>query len=321
MNYQKYFIGSVQEGNYRELKQVDFFLKRLKPESLCPFVAHTIFPYLFSFEKGSWFRWEKSKDSVVAQCPNSESSLSFRIIRKPTGSIFAEVINQKGECLAGHKKEDVFQLEQIKRESSKSPCCYLNRINSLSFSVVSHSRLCRYYKKPGQAIPFENLVPRDFCLPAYYSAYPYALSLLYDGVDFEKLGREKSACLSCPNDKNHVRMQVRTRRNIFSPLLNFLEKTLRWLGLPKDVLDKSIKIETIGLTGNCSKNLRPGQLFNFNLYNSQELCPAVFYNLFPYLVMLNKKVFPYWTKDRRRIDIHCPDAIAKIIHRISVIGN
>lgn len=317
MDKQKYFLNFAQEEGERALGEVDFLMHKLVPDELCPFAAQAIFPYLFSFKNGSWFRWEKSKDAVVAQCPNPEVSVAFKITRKSKEVISAEVISQKKECLAGHKIGDIFKVSQVKKEFGNYDYCHLNLLNDIQVRIVSHSPLCRYYQNPKGVVSFENLAPRRFCLPAYYVTYPYALSLLYDGNDFNKLGKEYMADISCPNN-SQVKIRVRTQRNIFTPLLNLLEKSLRWIGFPKDVLDKTIKVEILGLAGDCPRNLEEGQRFNFNLYDNQEICPAVFYNLFPYLIMFSRRFFPYWTKENRHIDIHCPDAVADIVYRISI---
>lgn len=319
MNYHKYFINSNQNASYQEIERINFFMNQLDIQDLCPFAAHSIFPYIFAFKKGSWFRWEKSKNSVVAQCPNPDTCLTFKITRESSGFISVKVINQKKECYAGHKTGDMFKLSKVTFESLKFNSCDLNNIKSLSVSVVSHSKLCRYYQEPGQIVEFMNLAPSGFCLPAYYSAYTYSLSLLYDGADFEKAGREKTAELfCCLKGNDYIKMLVSTKRNIFTYILNFIEKTLRFIGYPKDVLDKAVKIEVSEVKGHCPKGLVAGHKVNFNLYNKQELCPAVFYNLFPYLCMLNRKIFPYWVKDESRIDIHCPDACADITYRINI---
>ncbi len=313
--YQKYFI------DLNEVKNNNFFLNHLEPQNLCPFAAHVLYPYFFSFQKGSWFRWSKFKNSVIAQCPNPNGGVAFQIIENQSGSILARVLSLKGKCLAGHKAGDIFELSEVQVGPAKDNCCQLNQTNNLSVSVVSHSKLCRYYQKPGRIVAKENLVPVGFCLPAYCAVYPSALSLLYDGDNFETLGKEKAADICCPNCQDYAKIQIRTKRNFFSSILNLLEKILRFVGWPKDVLDKSIDIEVTDLKGHCLKNLKPGQLFKFNLYNDQELCPAVFYTLFPFWAMLSNKFLPYWTKDEKEIDIQCPDAGANIIYRISIINN
>jgi uncharacterized repeat protein (TIGR04076 family) len=244
--------------------------------------------------------------------------VAFKITREASGVISAKVISVKRECRAGYHTGDVFKLSLVGGEPSAGTRCYLNRIDSLSVSVVSHSRLCRYYQRPGRSVPFERLIPPGFCLPAYYAAYPYALSLLYDGVNFEKIGREHAASLTCHNSSDCIHMRVRTKRNIFSPLLNFVETVLRALGFPKDVLDKTVEIQVVGSQGNCVKDLTAGRIVYLNLYNREELCPALFHNLFPFIVMLDKRVFPYWAEERRRIDVHCPNAAADIVYRIDI---
>lgn len=317
MDYHHYFVKPDREKDYEELKNVCFFINRLNDENFCPFAAHAIFPYIFSFAKGSWFRWEKSKNSVVVQCPNPISCVAFRVTKETSGAFSAEVISIKNECRTGYKVGDVFKLSHVEDERLKGAWCYLNTIDSLSLTVVSHNRRCRYYQKPARAISFDKFTPARFCVSAYYVVYPYALSLLYDGMRSQKTWREEATVLfSCPNNSDCIQMQVTAKRNIFSPFLSFLEKALRSLGRPRDVLDKSIEIKVVRLQGSCPRNLTVGRIAQFNLFNRKELCPALFYTLFPYLVLLDRKMLPYWGRDKSSIDIHCPDAAAEIVYRL-----
>jgi uncharacterized repeat protein (TIGR04076 family) len=296
-------------------------LNRLKPETLCPFAAHILYPYFFGFQKGSWFRWSKDKNSVIAQCPNPNGGVVFCITKHPSGSISAQITKLNGSCLAGHKQGDVFELAAADlTEPVKYDYCHLNQLDNLAINVISHSKLCRYYQKPGLNIMLENLAPASFCLPVYFAAYPTALSLLYDGNNFESLNQEKISIFDCPCEQNNVKIQVGTKKNIFSYFLNLLEKILRFLGWPKDVLDKSINFQAVSLASGCPKKLQPGQITEFNLHNARELCPAVFYTIFPFLPMLSDKIFPYWTKDKKEteLDLQCPDAGAKIIYRLTI---
>ncbi|MCX5698506.1 MAG: hypothetical protein NTX01_02265 [Candidatus Omnitrophica bacterium] len=320
MDHEKYFLNSIQNKNYSVLTSFNFFMNSLAPQTLCPFAAHALFPYVFSFNKGSWFRWMKEKNTVFAQCPNPAVNLTFKITKNYHNYISAEVINKKVSCLAGHKIGDVFELAEVNSNNLNYDLCYINKIESLTVSIVSHSRLCRYYSKPGRIVPFSNLAPKGFCLAAYQTAYPYALSLLYDGHNFKKLGKEFAADISCTNSPNHIDMQIKTKRNIFSPFLNLIEKILRIFHIPKDVLDKKIEINTKKPSGVCFKGINEGLKINFNLRNKNELCPAVFYSIFPYLAMLDKRIFPYWLKDSKSINIHCPDPGANIVYRLSIRG-
>ena len=320
MNYEKYFTNSNHNSFYSEIEKFNFFMNSLAPQTLCPFAAHELFPYVFSFNKGSWFRWMKDKNAVFAQCPNPAVNLSFKVKKNSHNKIFAEVVSKKGACLAGHNIGDVFELAQANPNKLNYDLCYLNKIESLDVSIVSHSRLCRYYSKPGKVVPFSNLIPKGFCLAAYQTAYPFALSLLYDGINFNKLEGEFTADVPCTNCHNHVDMLIKTNKYAFSLALNLLEKILRFIHFPKDVLDKKIEIDAKEVQGNCLKGITSGLKVNFNLRNKRELCPAVFYSIFPYIVMLDKKVFPYWLKDNKSLDIHCPDPGAKIIYRLSLKG-
>lgn len=310
---QKFFIASdkIQAGD-------GFFLNSLKPDNLCPFAAHSLYPYFFGLKRGSWFRWSRSKDEVITQCPNPSACVAFRVKRAKDGEISATVIALKGKCLAGHQEGEIFKLaESEKNGLPQKNCCDLNSA-PLLVRVVSHSRACRYYKKPGTLVAQDKLVPQGFCLPAYFRVYPSALSLLYDGSDFAQGKNGKFNCLACSGN-NQVELKVETQRNIFSPLMNLIEKILRFVGWPKDALDKEVKITPTKINSHCPKNLELDQIFNFNLRDKSELCPAVFYNFFPYWAMLAQGIMPYWGNTaEKEIDIHCPDAGASIVHKLKI---
>ncbi len=307
--------------NLEELQSQNFFLNRLEPENLCPFAAHALYPYYHSFSRGSWFRWMKDKNCVFAQCPNPSVCLTFKITRNKLGNIAAEVVAKKGDCRANHFVGQIFRLAKAEGELPKYDYCRLNDSSKTSVSVVKHSRACRYYKKIGTTVAPKNYIPDGFCQPAYFKAYPDSLSLLYDGCNFKKEGRENYTEIVCPNAGKNVKIKIRTKRHIFAPLMNLADKILRLINMPREALDKNIEYDLVEVNGNCKINLKPGQKFKFNLYRRAELCPAVFYTLFPFRIMLRKEIFPYWSCDFKHIDIHCPDSNAEIVHRISINNN
>lgn len=311
---QKYFFY-IQDQDIQEYERTKFFLKPLNPAGLCPFAAHSLYPYWFSFNRGSWFRWSESKDEVIAQCPHPQSAIAFKVTRGKNNIISAQVISKRGECLAGHQEGEVFNLSKLDKETVGAKVCNLNNVK-MEISVVSHNQACRYYKKPGSVIKRSKWVPAGFCLPAYYYAYPNALSLTYDGRGDKQDKKEQIDYLVCPGNEQ-VKMEIKTQRNSLTPIMNLMERILRFIGRPKDAIDKEVKIKVIE-NMNCPQELELNQTFNFNLHDKTEICPAVWYNFFPYLVMLSKGAFPYWSsKESQSIDVHCPDAGAEIIHRIN----
>jgi len=296
----------------------DTMLRTLQAPSLCPFAAHTLFPYVLSFQKGSWFRWRKDKNSVVAQCPNPDCAVIFRVQRQENGSVTATVESVTGVCQAGHKAGDIFGLD-LGEETACAAACAANNIPETAVEILRHSPQCRYYQKPGP-VKWQQLVPPGFCLSAYAQGYPYALSLLYDGKNFAELGKEQGTTLLCPNAAAPISFQVRTRHHLLSWPLNILEKLLRRMGWPRDVIDKLVVFAIVPPPKPCPMNLRAGQKFFFNIYNRCEVCPAVFYTVFPFMLMLKQGAMPYWTKDRKSLDLHCPDAGADIVYRVSRKG-
>lgn len=144
---------------------------------------------------------------------------------------------------------------------------------NIKIKVVGWRRSCRYHKKIGQII--ERVIPNNFCLFAYHSLYPYALSMLYDG-------KSNNVKVYCPASK--VLIEINSYPRKFKSLFNLAEKFFRFIGMPQDILDKEVRIKI--LKSSCPKGIKENDVFKFNIKSKIELCPASFNMLLPF--MLNK---------------------------------
>ena len=84
------------------------------PAGLCPIAYYSIIPYWVSFKENAWFRWRRSKNDVVCQCPKPEGVV---FLVKKTGSgktveVEAEVVSSgDGSCPCRHRAGQVFQIK------------------------------------------------------------------------------------------------------------------------------------------------------------------------------------------------------------------
>lgn len=193
------------------------------------------------------------------------------------------------------QKKLIFPCDFYKHKGLKNTC----------IKVVGWKRSCRYHKKIGQKIAFEDIVPKNFCIFAYHAIYPYALSLLYDGRS------NKKVVVYCPASKNSILMEIIAYPRKLKSFYNLAEKCLRLIGYPHDIIDKIVKIRVVGIKGKCPRGITKGDEFEFNINNKSELCPASFSTLLPFI--LAKLVNP---KDNTIIQ--CPADACKIRYNIKV---
>lgn len=143
--------------------------------------------------------------------------------------------------------------------------------------VAKLYKKCRYHRACDQKI---RLAPDNLCLSAYQKVYSYCLALLYNA----KLPSPLK--IHCPNPKNYIEMEI-----IKSPILpksltllkRKLEVAICKIYRPLDLPDHNIFIKIISQKGDCPKNYQIGKTFKFNLYDQKEICPAGFYQLYPFL--------------------------------------
>lgn len=158
---------------------------------------------------------------------------------------------------------------------------------SPTVTTIRTRKRCKYHKRKNQMYRQEDLCGQ-FCLDAFYIAYPYCLALLYNCISdvFE---------INCPS-LTGVKMRIeRIPRSWFRS-----RRALKWiLGkilFPIDWADWQIKI-SVTEEGNCPY-LKIHDAINFNLNDPKILCPASFHTIFP----------------RMRGEICCPDERGQIYH-------
>lgn len=154
---------------------------------------------------------------------------------------------------------------------------------------------CRYHKYESQEYCGKKLAPFKFCFDAFYVAYSYCFALLY-GAKFE-FGNSDSVKIRCPAIKNFIIMEIRKKRIFPKFVIALKEKLIKFLqrlNIPCEFPHQKIKIRVME-NNNCPAGYRLGEEFEFNIWKKDELCPAGFNALFPFISNDNKG------------KVHCPD--------------
>ncbi|MBU0761927.1 MAG: hypothetical protein KKD39_02785 [Candidatus Altiarchaeota archaeon] len=279
---------------------------------LCPALFHTVLPYIFSFQNGSWFSWEQDKDSVTAMCPMGYVGVEVRrkgknqavvrvtesglgCPRHKLGQEYATKVTSKTILLfdqifpylmyVKNRRRQVeffhdsyWKISLKKSKSSKAVgSCFLEgevskRLSSVE--VTGMLRGCAYHRGKAK-YDFDRVSPKGFCLFAYHLIYPPALSRLYSGVCDDEVR------VRCPGTKNYIVMKIIRRPKPFRVLYVFLEWFFRRVNFCQDITFDRVFVEVSEVKG-CPANVAEGFSFEFGVKGL--LCPASFDNLFSQIV-------------------------------------
>ena len=86
-------------GLYKENET--YRIKDLIPKGHCYELLHSLLPYLLTFEKGGWFKWERTRDKVVVCCPAVQDNVCVELKKLSSGKPYRfhyKIINIKGKC-------------------------------------------------------------------------------------------------------------------------------------------------------------------------------------------------------------------------------
>jgi len=170
--------------------------------------------------------------------------------------------------------------------------CSFNNFK-INLTTKKFGKICKYHKRTGQKYTSSNIV-KDFCFEAFYTAYPYCLALLYHA----KFPNKKQITLSCPQKQGLVFTVNREPcRNLAATLgLRLLKKISQKLSFPLDIEDYRLVMKVVENNSVCSKKYPVGKTYEFNIRRLDELCPASFYQLYPFLA-----------SGASNIELNCPD--------------
>jgi uncharacterized repeat protein (TIGR04076 family) len=182
---------------------------------------------------------------------------------------------------------------------------YCHDFENILIITETMKKICKYHKRRWQEFG-HNEIADTLCFDAYHVAYPYCLAMLYN-AKLDGFGKNAMQ-IKCPRI-NGVVLEI-SRRRRWNIVILFSKRILEWLfkkiGFPLDIEDWRIKIKVTKNLGNCPKH-KIGDTYMFNIRRTNELCPASFYTLYPYILQLSHgHPFP-WENDVSDSHIHCPD--------------
>lgn len=168
--------------------------------------------------------------------------------------------------------------------------------------VVDFKKACKYHSKRNEVLSKKSLSPKGMCPHLFHRVYPYALALLYN-ANLIELRQNRPITIVCPALKSSVSIEVyRERQNSLAEMTkNFLKGILVLLNLHCNPLYYRVFMKVIKTTGRCRYSHNENEIFEFNIGDSAELCPAAF-----------DAIFPQMLKQEGNLPVMCPDHLGKV---------
>lgn len=147
---------------------------------------------------------------------------------------------------------------------------------------------CRYHpiRSKKQKI---GLIRKGMCPVGYMSLYPF-LFALHCSRDRTKLKLDIDRMVKqCPLGEEGATFKVNVEKIRFG-LLEYVKNLARRLinlVIPCEVHDKNIVIEVIDKAAGCPLEFSKGDQFSFNIDRTDEMCPAAFNSVYPFLDLLS----------------------------------
>ncbi|MBT89495.1 MAG: hypothetical protein CMN79_03275 [Spirochaetales bacterium] len=190
-------------------------------------------------------------------------------------------------------------------------CKYCIDEYDFSVKVAEIETKCKYHKETNQIYNASSVAPKGLCRELFYAAYPECLAALYSGLPEKKRFRQKGTdrmVVVCPAI-NGVKVLIKAEEILPKPLgklKELVEEFCKKFYKAFDVPFRKVFIEIIEAGDGCHKDYRIGDIFEFNINKNDELCPAGFATIYPYLRFLKNS---NKGKEGSSIMVHCPDYV------------
>lgn len=191
-------------------------------------------------------------------------------------------------------------------------CDYCTDDISFKVKVVDIETKCKYHKELGHVFNMQDLAPKGLCRELFYAAYPKSLAVLYNGRPNRGKIRSKGInqmVTACPAP-NGVKVRIRTEERlhpIFRMIKELIEEFMKFIHRGYDAPFRNVTIEVAEVGTYCPKGYQEGDMFKFNINKQDELCPAAFATVYPYLKFLDNEKNK--TGRSKTMKIHCPDFV------------
>ena len=187
-------------------------------------------------------------------------------------------------------------------------------LSCIKLKVVGSSGDCHYHPVVGREINLQESIPEGMCPYSYVTAYPYALSLLYDAeFSWRKKIDKDTVIAQCCIPANQMVFLVRR-----TPNPNIDEEKLKSFEEERHKIFIEL-IEKKGEGNDCSdclgyKNMIVGRKFEFNRGDLPEICPAAYNQMFSYLIELMHS-----KEGNNVIQFACPDPKTNVVFELKKI--
>jgi uncharacterized repeat protein (TIGR04076 family) len=206
------------------------------------------------------------------------------------------------------------------KHNAFSLLCKTALMNKSKFLAMSPQKGCRYHKESSRLFHFNQLTPNGLCIHAFHSVYPACLKLLYAHIP-----NEIENTYICPDIEKSIQFKVfRTKhKGIKIWLINRIKYSLKRIArfVRCDYQIGRIFIKVIGEESPCPMGHKIGDIYEFNIGDKKEVCPAAVESLYPVIYSLNlKKVNEPSLKTGNKAAaacVNCPSHIGTIKYDIS----
>ena len=172
------------------------------------------------------------------------------------------------------------------------------------------NKRCGYCRRGKEKYDKQGLTPGGFCVDAMSAIYPYFLALLYDAVFPQDPSVHEGILVRCPNANSPTLIRVSFKYKKLRLLLNILEKFFRYIGFPKDAIDKMMIAEIMNENEECRHRL--GRRFIFRIPDIRQLCPASFFSLYPFIHLYARGKKVSEADGQLALGLACPDPKSNI---------
>lgn len=155
---------------------------------------------------------------------------------------------------------------------------------NLKLFFDANDNRCRYHSKNADKKEV-NILSQGMCPVAYMNLYPALFALHLNHNESKLKINPREHVIQCPLGSDGITFKVYTSKSEFS-LMGYLRNLIRRtanLFIPVEMYDKSTRIEAINEGKGCAFGITKGKKFYFNLDHTDELCPAAFNSVYPFL--------------------------------------
>ncbi len=203
---------------------------------------------------------------------------------------------------------DVYVIRAAGARSALIDVCAALRHDSVD--AVEILGPCRYHAKPAKGI---KAGPAGLCPDAHHAIYPYGLARMYGAAFGNGVGSDVS--VNCPGAANEVVFRIRrtaTLPRLLGALRTIAAQAFGRIFHPVDLMEYRVSYIVERVVGKCPAVHVEGDRFEFNVKRREELCPASFHALYPYIFLKKRGQVFDWAGSGEGVGVPCPDCMGAV---------